>query len=134
MSNICNKISTETCLVFNQLFLIFDTRNVFYLVYRWNLVFKSLLFGKIGPIFLAHQKIIFFWSEKKELIIKWTGFVKCFRGICFENKSVGGCSTLFVDHKIIRTSKKYLLCSKCLFFLEIIWEKQQNINKDHHYE
>ena len=69
-----------------------------------------------------------FLVGKKELIIKWTGFIICFRGICFKNKSVGGYSTLF--HTIIKISN----VPKYLFFLEIILEKQQNISKDHHYK
>ena len=138
MSNICNKISTETrSTLFNFSYQKYVLSS--FKTNHWNLVFKSLLLGKIGPIFVGSSLIwtllldnppffifhliTFFWSEKKELIVKWTGFIKCFRGICFENKSVGGYSTLFLDHKKLR------LLKNILFFLEIIWEKQQNINK-----
>ena len=138
MSNICNKISTETrSTLFNFSYQKYVLSS--FKTNHWNLVFKSLLLGKIGPIFVGSSLIwtllldnppffifhliTFFWSEKKELIVKWTGFIKCFRGICFENKSVGGYSTLFLYHE--KFKKNILYVSSIYFF----WKSFEKNNK-----
>ena len=142
MSNICNKISTETrSTLFNFSYQKYVLSS--FKTNHWNQVFKSLLLGKIGPIFVGSSLIwtllldnpplfifhliIFFWSEKKELIIKWTGFIKCFRGICFENKSVGGYSTLFLDHKKLRRLKIFSMLQVSMYFFWILFEKNNKV-------